>query len=262
MTEIYDISIFNLLYGYLLVLLPIGLLIYFKTGLFRSVVIAVVRMTVQLTFVALYLEFIFKLNNAWINMLWVFAMLITASLTTINRSGLKPKYFIVPLFMSVLFSLIIIDVFFLGLVIKLEYAFDARYFIPISGMIIGNSMSHNVIGLSTFYNSLEKEKTLYRFLLINTGSQVEALSPFMKEGIRRALNPFIANMSTIGLISLPGMMTGQILGGSSPEIAIKYQVMVMISIFTACTLNLFLSVYFSNKVVFDELGNLKEDVLR
>jgi putative ABC transport system permease protein len=262
MEKISDISVLNLLYGYLLLLIPIFLIIYHKTGLLKSVLIAILRMTVQLSFVALYLEFIFKLNNAWLNILWVVVMLVTASFTTVKRSGLKRKYFVLPLLISGFFSLIIIDSFFLGLVIHLDYVFEARYFIPISGMIIGNSMSHNIVGLSTFYKSLYKEKSLYRFLLINTGSTTEAISPFIKEAIRRALNPFIANMSTIGLISLPGMMTGQILGGSSPETAIKYQIMIMISIFTACTLNLIMSFYFNNKIVFDELGNLKEDTLK
>jgi putative ABC transport system permease protein len=59
----------------------------------------------------------------------------------------------------------------------------------------------------------------------------------------------------MGLISLPGMMTGQLLGGSSPAIAIKYQIMIMLAIFTGCTLNLFLSIIASNKVVFDAFYN-------
>lgn len=260
MEHIHDISILNLLWGYLLLAIPVSLLVYLRTGLLKSIVIAFLRMTIQLTFIALYLEVIFDKNSIWLNLLWVIIMLLTASFTTIKRTGLNRKYFVAPLILSGITSLLIIDTFFLGLVIKLDYVFEARYFIPISGMILGNSMGHNIIGFNSFYSSIKKDKTLFQFILINTGSLKKALSPFLKESIRKSLSPFIANISTLGLISLPGMMTGQILGGSSPETAIKYQFMIMISIFTACSLNLIISFYFSNKVVFDDWGNLKNDV--
>jgi putative ABC transport system permease protein len=89
-----------------------------------------------------------------------------------------------------------------------------------------------------------------------------ALRPFIGESIKSGLNPLIGTMSVIGLISLPGMMTGQILGGSSPVIAIKYQIMIMLAIFAGCTINLFLSIILSNRFIFDVYGKLKMDMLK
>jgi putative ABC transport system permease protein len=159
-------------------------------------------------------------------------------------------------------SVVIIDGFFLGYVLKLDYLFDARYFIPITGMILGNSLNHNIVGLSSYYKGLTEKSDLYYFLLTNTSNTKLALRPFVSESVKQGLNPLIATMSVIGLIALPGMMTGQILGGSSPTIAIKYQIMIMLAIFIGCTINLFLSIIFSNLFVFDGYGKLKMNMLK
>ncbi len=159
-------------------------------------------------------------------------------------------------------SVIIIDSFFLGWIIKLDYFFDARYFIPITGMVLGNSLNHNIVGLSTYFVGLSEKRELYYFLLTNTADTKLSIRPFIEDAVKRGLNPLIATMTVIGLISLPGMMTGQILGGSSPAVAIRYQIMIMLAIFTGCTINLFLSILFSNRFVFDKYNRFKDNVLK
>jgi putative ABC transport system permease protein len=219
-------------------------------------------MIVQLLLVALYLEWIFDLNNAWINLLWVTVMIFVGIFTTIKRVQLRWRTFIFPFFIAGISSVVIIDTFFLGYVIKLDYIFDARYFIPITGMILGNSINHNVVGLTTYFRAMAEHSELYYFLLTNTDSEKLALRPYITNAIRQGLNPLIATMSVIGLISLPGMMTGQILGGSSPVIAIKYQVMIMLAIFVGCTINLVLSILISNVFVFDGYGRFRENAVK
>jgi putative ABC transport system permease protein len=182
--------------------------------------------------------------------------------TSISRVGLNWRYFLIPLFIAGLTSVIIIDAFFLGLILKLDYFFDARYFVPITGMVLGNSLNHNIVGLSSYFKGLSEKSDLYYFLLTNTSNPKLALRPFVGESIKSGLNPLIGTMSVIGLISLPGMMTGQILGGSSPVIAIKYQIMIMLAIFAGCSINLFLSIIFSNQFIFDGYGRLKKNMLK
>ncbi|MFB6317100.1 ABC transporter permease [Saccharicrinis sp. FJH54] len=254
-----DINIFRLLAGFLILILPIAFLLYYRIKLVKSTLIAALRMVIQLSLVAVYLEWVFDKNSAWLNSLWVFIMIFVGVFTTIKRASLNWKRFVVPLFISALTSLIIIDTFFLGFVIKLDYVFDAQYFIPITGMVIGNALRHNIVGLRTYFKELSEKAGLYQFLLTNTGNIQLSLRPFVAEAVKQALNPLVATMSVIGLISLPGMMTGQILGGSSPAVAIKYQIMIMLAIFTGCSINLFLGIMFSKRFVFDEYNNLKSD---
>jgi len=262
MNSISDIKIWELALGFLLLVFPLAFFYHYRIKMIKDVLINVVRMAVQLSLVAVYLEFIFALNNAWINSLWVLVMIVVGVFTITRRVSLNRKYFIFPFIVAGFTSILIIDTFCLGLILKLDYIFDARYFIPITGMVLGNALNHNIVGLNTYFKSLSEKRELYRFLLTNTGNQEIALRPFIEEAARAALNPMIANMSVIGLVTLPGMMTGQILGGSPPAVAIKYQVMIMIAIFTGCTLNLFLSIIFSNRSIFDGFGNVKNGVMK
>jgi len=262
MNTITDISLWDLAFGFIILIIPVSFFLYYRIKLIKDIFIAVIRMVIQLGLIALYLEWIFNLNSAWLNSLWVLFMIAVGVHTSINRIGLNWKYFVFPLFIAGLTSVIILDVFFLGFVLKLDYLFDARYFIPITGMILGNSLNHNIVGLSSYLKGLSEKSDLYYFLLTNTSNTKLALRPFVGDSIKSGLNPLIGTISVIGLISLPGMMTGQILGGSSPVIAIKYQIMIMLAIIAGCSINLFLSIIFSNRFVFDGYGKLKMNMLQ
>jgi len=260
--EILDIQLLNLLLGFIILVIPVSIFIYFRVKLVKDLLISVVRMVAQLSLVALYLEWIFNLNNAWVNSLWVVVMIFVGITTTIRRVGIRWRYFLLPFLLASATSVVIIDAFFLGLVLNLEYTFDARYFVPITGMVLGNSLNHNIVGLSTYFDSLSAKSDLYYFLRTNSRQGGRVLHPFIGEAINRGMNPLIATMSVIGLISLPGMMTGQTLGGSSPTIAIKYQVMIMLAIFGGCILNLVLSILISNRFIFDNYQRFRKNVLR
>jgi len=260
MGTIHDISLINLSAGLAILIIPLAVFYFYKVRLIGDMFISAARMIVQLLLVAFYLEWIFELNSSLLNSAWVALMLIVGSLTSISRIGLNIRYFILPFSLASLTAILIIDSIFLGFIIKLDNVFDARYFIPISGMVLGNSINHNIVGLSTFFSELKEKADLFYFLQTNTGNQKISLRPFISNALKKGLNPLLANMSVIGLVTLPGMMTGQILGGSSPSIAIKYQMMVMLSIFVGCTVNLTISIFLSTKFIFDPYGRVKKDI--
>ena len=244
-----DISLWNLILAFLSMAIPFLIFRYYDLKLNKDLLIGMVRMVLQLSLVAVYLEWIFVLNNAWINSLWVLIMVLIGADTVVRRLNIQRKLFLVPLMLSGFFSMLIIDTFFNGIVIQPDYFFDARYFIPFSGMVLANSLNHNIVGLTAWFEGMTKKKELYYFLLTNGGNERNAMRPFIQDALRKGLNPMIATMSVMGLISLPGMMTGQILGGASPAVAIKYQIMIMLAIFTGCTLTLILSILFVRKKI-------------
>ena len=252
-----DIGLLDLALGFTILALPLMVFLYYRIRLIKDMFVSVARMIIQLSLVALYMEWIFDMNNPWINSLWVFIMIFISAGTIVYRVKLIWHIFLFPLVLAGLLSMLIIDGFFLGTVIKLDYFFDARYFIPISGMVLGNSINHNIVGLTTYFEGLSRRNDLYYFILTNNGSRKQAMRPYIQDAIEKALNPLLANMSVIGLISLPGMMTGQILGGASPAIAIKYQVMIMLAIFVGCTMILVTSILYSNFFVFDAYDNVR-----
>ncbi len=248
-----DISWWDLGWGYLLIIIPILVFKYYQTGLVKPTLIAIGRMTVQLYLVGLYLEFIFQLNNVWINILWVAMMIVIASFTTIKRAKLNRKIFLVPMMLAMLIVIFTVDFYFLGVVVKLDYLFDARYFIPITGMLIGNSMSNNIVAFNVYFKNLDKNQVQYKFALANGATKNEALKSFIKDALIKSLSPTIATTSVVGLISLPGMMTGQILGGQDPAVAIKYQIMIMITILISSLLTVILSILISNRFIFNTM---------
>ncbi len=262
MSSTTDINYWSLLLGYGLLIIPIIILWYYKTGLVKDALWASTRMTIQLLLTGLYLEYFFKLNNPWLNLSWVLTMVFVAAFTAMKRSGLSTKVFIVPFVLASIVSLAITDIYFLGLVIKLNNIFDTRYFIPITGMLLGNTLKSIIVALSHYYSNLNSNKNTYNWYLANGASHREALLPFRREAMKAAFNPIIAATAVVGLISLPGMMTGQILGGSDPNVAIKYQIMLMITVFSTAIITTTLTIYLSDKKVFDPFGNLKKEAIK
>jgi len=260
--EIKDISWLDLFLGYTMLAIPILVLWYYKTGMVRNTIISVLRMTVQLFLVGLYLKYLFELNNAWVNVVWVVAMIIISTATTIKRSELSLRLFAIPIALGSLISLLVVNSFFLGVILRLDYMFDARYFISITGLIMGNIMQRNIIVLSSFYTNLSRNSLQYNFAIASGANRREAITPYMREALKIAFNPLIATMTVMGLIALPGTMTGQILGGSSPEIAIKYQIVLMLSVFVAAMITVVVTIVFANRRAFDEFDNIRPNIIR
>lgn len=254
MNETIDISWGNMCLGFLLLLIPVTALAYYRTGLVKDTLIAAARMTLQLFLIGFYLEYLFAWNSAWINLLWVFVMICIASWTVLSRTKLPVRQLLFSVIIAFFCSVCVIDLYFLGLIIKLEHLFEARYFIPVSGMILGNMLSANVIALNAFYGSLDRERQLYFYLLANGATCGEATAPFMREALIKSFNPTVASMAVMGLIALPGTMTGQILGGSSPNVAIKYQIMLMITIFSSSLISVLLTLWAAKRRSFDSFG--------
>ena len=251
-----DISYWSLLIGLLMMCIPVYYLWKFKTGLVQSTLIAVVRMLVQLFLIGMYLKYLFILNHPLINFLWVFIMVVVAAETALVRTRIQRKILLIPISIGFLVSVVIIGTYFLGLVLKLNNIFNAQYFIPIFGILMGNMLSVNVIGLNTFYSGLQREQQQYYYLLGNGATHQEAQAPFIKQALIKAFSPCIANMAVMGLVALPGTMIGQILGGSSPNVAIKYQMMIVVITFTASMLSIMITIKLAARRSFDEYGRL------
>ena len=125
-----------------------------------------------------------------------------------------------------------------------------------ASILMGNMLSSNVVALNAYYSGLKREQQLYRYLLGNGATRAEAQAPFIKQAIIKSFSPLIANIAVMGLVALPGTMIGQILGGSSPNVAIKYQMMIMVITFTASMLSLMITISLASRKSFDSNGKL------
>lgn len=253
------ISYLSLFFYLLLLVVPIGILVYLRLKIVRSLLVSVLRMILQLAFVGLYLEYIFKWDNPWLNGLWILVMILVANQSVVRQSGLKFGLFFRYTLPAFLITIVFSFVTFL-IVFDIGTFFSARYLIPIGGMILGNMLRGNIVSLDRFYHDLIQREEEYIYYISLGASRWEALLPFTREALKSALSPYLATLATMGLVSLPGMMTGQILGGASPAVAIQYQIMIMIAIFVSSALAAFLGLLFSLIPSIDAYGRIRKDL--
>ncbi|MFC2130291.1 ABC transporter permease [Bacteroidota bacterium] len=256
-----EITWINLAIGSLVILIPLTIFYYYKTGLVKPMSVAFLRMAVQLTLVGVYLKYIFEYNALWLNILWVIVMAFAAAYTVVKRSELTQNKFYLPVISGIFANILLNGALVAFIIIGSDQFFNARYIIPIMGMFIGNSLNGTIIGLRSFYKALSIDEERYRYYLMCGAGKNEALFPFIGEALKDAFSPTIASTATIGLIWLPGMMTGQILGGSDPVTSIKYQIMIIVGIFAGTVISVFVSLTMSKRFVFDKYDLFDKTVL-
>ena len=195
-------------------LLPIGIVAYFYykwIGNIKEIAIATVRMVLQLLLIGYLLLYIFNNKNSFVGLAIILFMVVVASfiaLRNVEKRTLKHYFKILfSLFLGGSLNLLLV----LYVVIDLEPLYQPRFIIPLAGMIYANAM--NAVSLAS--ERFEKE--------IQERSYEEARAVALKSSLIPQVNAFLA----VGLVSLPGMMTGQILSGVDPIIAVRYQIVVM-----------------------------------
>lgn len=260
--ETYDISLSGMFFSFLLLIIPVLISYYLGLKLISSTVESAIRMVLQLVFVGVFLTFVFDLNNVFLNVLWVFVMVFVASHSVLRNAELKTRYLFPMLMIFMAVTNYAMLLYFNKFIVDLDDLFDARYFIPIAGMVLGNSLKANVIGMENFCTEIQRNENRYLFRLSMGAEKTEALIPYLRKSLRVALKPTIANMATIGIVFLPGMMTGQILAGASPLVAIEYQIAIMLAIYVTTMVNVLLGILVLIQRGFDEYGLFKKDMLR
>ena len=257
-----DISYLSLIY-LLLLLVPIFFLNRWIGHSFnRPMLVAMGRMAVQLALVGVYLTWLFRYDLWWLNALYLLLMAVVAAGSTLTHCSLRFRPLFIPVFLGTLIPPAGMILFFNGVVVRLTYLLEAKYLIAVGSMLLSNVMSSDIVALRHFFEGLHKQEKVYQYALAMGADRLSALMPWLKESVSAALGPVLARTATIGLVSLPGMMTGQILSGQSPLIAVKYQLAVMVAIFIAQYLSIHLTLWLSTRRGFDGYDMLKSDLFR
>ncbi|MGB7997230.1 MAG: ABC transporter permease [Photobacterium halotolerans] len=239
---------------YLLLLVPLALFYRWQLGLSQSTVTAVLRMTLQLAVVGLYLQTLFNFQHLGLNLLWLAIMVTVAGFSICRRAGIALGKATLAVITGLLVCLfVVLPPMLLGL-IHADPWWQAQYLIPVAGMILGNALTANVLALERWYASLKEKNNEYQFYLAMGAPH--PIQPFQREAVKAALMPQLANMSTLGIVALPGMMTGQILGGTAPVLAVKYQLAIMIAILVAVSVSVAVTLGMMSRFAFNRYGQL------
>ena len=217
-------SLFLFLAGILTVVL--------KLGMAKTLLIRAVRMVAQLIAIGFVLKFIFTATSPWITLLAAAVMVSFASREVLSRQerqlsglwrfGLGPSAMLITGALALIYTLTVL--------LQPDPWHSPRYALPLFGMILGNTMTGVALGLNAITAAITREKTAIEARLLLGQTRWEALRPFAARTLRTAMTPILNAMAASGVISLPGMMTGQILSGVPPVEAVKYQLMIMFTI--------------------------------
>ncbi|RCW41159.1 iron export ABC transporter permease subunit FetB [Halanaerobium sp. MA284_MarDTE_T2] len=253
-----NIQLISLVFAYIFVFILLLIVKKKKIGHEQEIILASVRMTIQLVAVGYLLKYVFANQSPFYSILILLVMEIFAIYNIYGRIDAEisldfKKTIAVSMFAGTSISIL----FFVLIVIGLEPWFRSDYFIPLSGMLIGNSMTGISLGVNHLIGGFRDNKRLIENYLMLGAEPMYAVEKISNRAFYNAVLPTINSMMGMGIVFLPGMMTGQILAGASPVTAIKYQIAIMMGILGSVTLTVFFMVNRGSKTFFNKRKQLK-----
>lgn len=245
----------------LLIVINIGLSVGLRLGWERTLAIAALRMTVQLLLVGYVLQWLFEQENPLFILLIGAVMASVAGMTAVNRTKRRFARIYINSLLSVLVSAAVVTGLMLLGVIQVRPWYDPQYLIPLLGMILGNILNGISLGLDRFLEDLVANRDRIEMLLALGATRWEAATREIRDAVRVGTIPIVNSMMVMGLVSLPGMMTGQILAGASPLDAVRYQIAIVFAIAAAATLGTMSVVLLAFLALFSPLHQLRLDLL-
>ena len=234
-----------------------------RLGVGQALLVAALRTTLQLLLVGLVLKALFAhVHLAWVALLSS-VMLLAAGREVVARQRVKfrgPWGFALGA-LAMFVSSFSVTVFALSIVIAPSPWYEPQYAIPLLGMLLGNTMNGVSLALDRLSHSVSRERGVVEGRLMLGQSWSEAIEDLRRESLRAGLIPIINAMAAAGIVSLPGMMTGQILAGSPPVEAVKYQILIMFLIAAGTGFGTFVAVWLASRRLFDERQRLRVDRL-
>ena len=241
--NVIDISPLQLAFCLIFVLIAGTGSVVLRLGLERDLAWGTIRTFAQLFLMGYVLKYIFKLNDLW-TILPLFAFMVFWAAQAIHsRVGEKSVPIFIPTYFSMVISYTLVTSLVTAVVVQVDPWYTPQYFIPLGGMIVGNSMNAITISLERLFSELRSRRQEVELALCLGATYQEATQEIFRSTVRAGMIPSINALMTVGLVSIPGMMTGQILAGSDPVVAIKYQIVVMLMIAAATAIGAIALVY-------------------
>ncbi|WP_285396131.1 iron export ABC transporter permease subunit FetB [Lysinibacillus sp. fls2-241-R2A-57] len=236
------------------VLIPLLLSKTLKLGLEKDTIIATLRSIIQLLAVGYILKFVFEAQSYLYIFLMVALMILVATLNARKKgAGIKGITWKIAL------TLIVIEVVTQGVLLGFNIVpATAQYIIPISGMMIGNAMVLSILFLNRFTAEITSHHNEIELILSLGGTPKQAIHRQLINAVKASMIPTIESQKTIGLVQLPGMMSGQIIGGADPIQAVQFQLLIIFALLTTATLSSIMIGFLSYPALFNERMQILE----
>jgi putative ABC transport system permease protein len=246
----------------LLIVINAAISVALRLGLARSLLIASLRTVGQLFLIGIILESVFALNEWRSVMTLMVAMTLIAGASAVGRTGRRYRGVWFNSIVSVWASSWLVTAYAIFAIVRVEPWYLPQYSIPLLGMILGNTLNGISLGLGRLTDELVAKRDEVESRLALGATRWEAARPAVQEAIRTGMVPMINSMMVVGVVSLPGMMTGQLLSGIQPVQAVKYQIVIMFLIASGTALGTVAIVLLSYLRLFDSSHRFLSSRLR
>lgn len=247
-------SITSIILMFIFIIISIVLSKSFNLGLEKDTTVAAIRSFVQLLIVGYILQFIFD-QDSYIFIVLMVILIIGAATQNARKKGLE----IPGITWKLLLAFISIEIITQGILIGFNITpATAQYIIPISGMIIGNSMVLSILFLNRFMSEIKQNDNIIELILCLGGTPKQAIHKQLITSIQSSVIPTIEQQKTIGLVQLPGMMSGQIIAGADPLEAVLFQILIVFMLLTAATMTSVILGFLSYPTLFNKKQQLIE----
>ncbi len=207
-----------------------------RLRLTSTLLMAAVRTVVQLSFIGLILAWIFA-REQWYEVLLILTiMTLIAGSAARNRVKRSYKGLFVDTLMAVSISAVLVTIITISLILRVQPWYTPQFIIPILGLILGNSLTAISLTSNQLIEAFHEQQARIEMMLSLSARPFEAVHEQIRAAIVNGMTPTLNSMLVVGIVSLPGMMTGQILAGADPTQAVRYQIVTMFLICVSSTL--------------------------
>lgn len=227
-----------------------------QLDLSSSILSGVLRTLIQLSILGVILHPIFTSNNSALVLGYCFVMVLIAAHVSCSRTKYSFQGQFLGVFGSLIVNVVAIGIFSFYLIIRPQPVWDPQYVIPIIGMILGNCVNGISLTMDHLSTSLVEQQREIELYLSFGATYREAVSRLLRESVQSGTTPLLNSMAVIGIVAIPGMMTGQILGGSSVGDAARYQILIMYLIATTTFGVVLMEIWIVLRVGFDATAHM------
>lgn len=225
-------------------------------GLGKDIAWGTARTFAQLFLMGYVLVYIFEIEMPPLVLAVFSGMIFFAARIVAGRVKDKgPKVF-GPVFFSMFLSYMVVTFVVVAIVVQADPWWEPRYFLPLGGMVVGNSMNAMALALERLFSDVSAKRGEIEAMLSLGANYKEATASIFASAVSAGMIPSINSMMGVGVVFIPGMMTGQILAGADPLVSIKYQIVVMLMLVGATTLSSIIGVHLARRRLFNNAEQL------
>lgn len=258
-----DIAWLDLVVAAGLILVAVALSAYQRLGLEKQIVLGALRATVQLITVGYVLVWVFATDRWGIVLAVLAVMVVVATVTAARRQGktARERATVFPIAgFAILAGSALTLVYVTSVIVHVQPWYGARYLIPLFGMIVANAMNAAALALERLQSEMDGRRGEVEALLALGATPGQAAAEPMRRASVAAMIPAVNALAVVGIVSLPGMMTGQILAGADPTLAVRYQLVVMFMLTAANAITAALAVALYRRTFFTSGAQLRQRV--